>query len=71
MVLLAPSPAEKTIQGEEEGRGLVAKRFNSLGKERNWGKIVDMWEVDREKERRRREARQAPREKKRRTKWPG
>ena len=54
----------KPSRGKKEGRGLVAKRFNSLGKERNWGKIVDMWEVDREKERRRREARRAPREEK-------
>ena len=54
----------KPSRGKKEGRGLVAKRFNSLGKERNWGTIVDMWEVDREKERRRREARRAPREEK-------
>ena len=61
----------KPSRGKKEGRGLVAKRFNSLGKERNLGKIVDMWEVDREKERRRREARQAPREEREEAKWPG
>ena len=54
----------KPCRGSRAGRGLVAQRFNSLGKDKNWGKIVEMWEVDREKERRRKEARRAPREEK-------
>ena len=49
-------------RGGRAARGEVAKRFNTLGQERNWGKIVELWEVDRGRERRRREGRPKPRE---------
>jgi hypothetical protein len=50
-----------TARGGKAGRGMVAKRFNTLGQDRNWGSIVDTWETDRVRERRRREERQKPR----------
>ena len=40
----------------------MAQRFNALGRDKNWGKVVDMWERDREKERRIRQERHKPRE---------
>ena len=51
-------------RGGAAGRGVVAKRFNSLGQEGNWGKIVEMWELDRERERMSREKKQKPRKEK-------
>ena len=54
----------KPSRGGRAGRGIVATRFNTLGQERNWGKIVEMWEVDRERERRNREGRPKPRQEK-------
>ena len=41
---------------------MVAQRFNALGRDKNWGKIVEMWERDREKERRIRGEKHKPRE---------
>ena len=49
-------------RGGRAGRGIIAKIFNTLGQEKNWGKIVEMWKVDRERERRRKEGRPKPRD---------
>ena len=49
-------------RGGRAGRGIIAKRFNTLGQVKNWGKIVEMWKLDRERERRRKEGRPKPRE---------
>ena len=52
----------KGNRGGKAGRGQVARRFNTLGKG-DWGGLVEMWEKDKQRQKKKREGRGLAREK--------
>ena len=62
LCFLPQALCRKPKRGGKGGRGLVAKRFNCLARDKDWGELVRLWEVDTRLERERRGRRREERE---------
>ena len=66
LCFLPQALCRKPKRGGKGGRGLVAKRYNCLARDKDWGEVVRLWEVDTRLERegrgRRREERETTEE---------